>query len=137
MFKRLSYFAGVAAIAFGPVLARAEPPRSLVELFGPLSPGQCVSMRDIRAVAAEGAVVTLTPEQFAFVRGFWAGIPPQTEGLPPGDKAFYAKDDSGDAVFGLYDDDGEVCAVFRSEGWIQRMIDAVGRGEVGKRGEKS
>jgi hypothetical protein len=39
------------------------------------------------------------------------------------------------AVLGLFDDDGEVCAAFEATGWLQRLVDQVGRGETGKIGQ--
>ena len=59
-------------------------------------------------------------------------IPPATPELPPGDKAFLAKDSNGAAVLGLFDDGGQVCAVFQATDWIERVVDQVGRGETGK-----
>ncbi|MBV8442748.1 MAG: hypothetical protein JO312_19670, partial [Hyphomicrobiales bacterium] len=41
----------------------------------------------------------------------------------------------GVAVLGLYDDGGQVCAVCEATDWLERLIDEVGRGETGKRGE--
>jgi hypothetical protein len=35
-------------------------------------------------------------------------IPPATPELSPGDEAFLAKDSNSVAVFGLFDDDGQV-----------------------------
>ena len=60
-------------------------------------------------------------------------IPPATPELPPGDKAFLAKDSNGVAVLGLFDDGGQVCAVFQAADWIERVVDQVGRGETGKK----
>ena len=101
-------------------------------MFAPLSEGLCVTIDAVRAV---GATVQLTPEQFQFVRGFWMAIPPAARDLPPGDKAFLAKDSNGVAVFGFFDDGGEVCAVFQATDWIERVVDDVGRGETGKLGQ--
>lgn len=114
--------------------AIADDASALRALFAPLSDGDCIPMADVRAV---GAVVQLTPDQFQFVRAFWMAIPPVNHALPPGDKAFYAKDQSGVGVFGLYDDDGHVCSVFEATDWLQSLVDAVGRGETGKVGDKS
>ena len=55
--------------------------------------------------------------------------------LPPGDKAFLARGPEGVAVLSLFDDGGEVCAVFEATDWLQRLVDQVGRGETGKRGQ--
>jgi hypothetical protein len=109
-----------------------DRPTSLQELFAPLSHGACVRMDDVRAV---GATVQLTPDQFQFVRAFYMAVPPVSHELPPGDKAFLAKGPEGVAVFGLFDDGGEVCAVFEATDWVQRLVDQVGRGETGKRGQ--
>jgi len=62
-------------------------------------------------------------------------IPPVSRELPPGDKAFLAKDPSGMAILGLFDDGGQVCAVFAATDWIERVVDEVGRGETGKLGQ--
>jgi len=125
-------FAALAATSLAvPALAQDEP-RTLQELLAPLSRGACVKMDDLRAV---GATVQLTPDQFQFVRAFYMAVPPVSHELPPGDKAFLAKGPEGVAVLGLYDDGGQVCAVFEATDWLERLIDEVGRGETGKRGE--
>ena len=62
-------------------------------------------------------------------------VPPVSHELPPGDKAFLAGGPEGVAVLGLFDDGGEVCAVFEATDWLQRLVDQVGRGETGKRGQ--
>ena len=62
-------------------------------------------------------------------------IPPATPELSPGDKAFLAKDSNSFAVFGLFDDGGQVCAVFQATDWIERVVNRVGRGETGKLGQ--
>jgi hypothetical protein len=103
-------------------------PKTLEELFAPLSQGACVAIDAVRTV---GVTTQLTPEQFQFVRAFWMAISPATPELSPGDKAFLPKDSSSIAVFGLFDDDGQVCAVFR----IEHVVDPVGRGETGKLGQ--
>ena len=104
------------------------------ELFAPLSHGVCVRIDDVRAV---GATVQLTSDQFQFVRAFYMAVPPVSHELPPGDKAFLAKGPEGVAVLGLFDDGGEVCAVFEATDWLQRLVDQVGRGETGERGQPS
>jgi len=53
----------------------------------------------------------------------------------PGDKAFLAKDSNGVAVLCLFDDGGQVCAVFQATDWIERVVDQVGRGKTGKLGQ--
>jgi hypothetical protein len=110
----------------------AGKPKTLEELFAPLSQGACVTIDAVRTV---GMTTQLTPEQFQFVRAFWMAIPPTTPELPPGDKAFLAKDSNGVAVFGLFDDGGQVCAVFQATDWIERVVNQVGRGETGKLGQ--
>ena len=122
---------GFAACLCTPAWA-AGTPATFEELFAPISHGACVSIDDVRSA---GPTVQLTPEQFQFVRAFWMAIPPASRELPPGDKAFLAKDVYGDAVLGLIDDDGKVCAVFKATDWIERIVAQVGRGETGKRGE--
>lgn len=87
------------------------------------------------AVRDAGVVVRFTSDQFPFVRAFYMAIPPVSHALPTGDKAFAAKDAQGIGVFGLYDPDGQVCAVFQSTDWMDKLVDAIGRGEVGKRGD--
>ena len=84
-----------------------------------LSQGACVVIDAVRAV---GGTIQLTPEQFQFVRA--------SHELPSGDKAFLARDWNGVAVLGLFDDDGQVCAVFRATDWVERAVDQVGRGET-------
>jgi hypothetical protein len=124
--------AAVAASSLWTSASAAGEPKTLEEVFAPLSEGLCVTIDAVRAV---GATVQLTPEQFQFVRGFWMAIPPATRGLPPGDKAFLAKDSNGVGAFGLFDDGGEVCAVFQATDWIERVVDDVGRCETGKLGQ--
>jgi len=124
--------AALAAASLCTSASAAGEPKTLEEVFAPLSQGMCVTIDAVRAV---GATVQLTPEQFQFVHGFWMGIPPASRDLPPGDKAFLAKDSNGVAVFGLFDDGGEVCAVFQATDWIERVVDDVGRGETGKLGQ--
>ena len=131
MMRRLM-LAALAAASLCTSASAAGEPKTLEEVFAPLSQGVCVTIDAVRAV---GATVQLTPEQFQFVRGFWMGIPPATRDLPPRDKAFLAKDSNGVAVFGLFDDGGEVCAVFQATDWIERVVDEVGRGETGKLGQ--
>ena len=87
----------------------AGKPKTLAELFTPLSSGACVGIDEVRAL---GPTVELTRDQFQFVRAFWMAIPPVSRELPRGDKAFLAKDPSGMAILGLFDDGGQVCAVF-------------------------
>jgi len=96
--------AALAAASLCTSASAAGEPKTLEEVFAPLSQGMCVTIDAVRTV---GATVQLTPEQFQFVRGFWMGIPPATRDLPPGDKAFLAKDSNGVAVFGLFDDGGQ------------------------------
>lgn len=125
----------LAPEGFGRATASAEDaPSGFEALFAPLSQGACVKMDDVRAL---GAVVQLTPDQFQFVRAFWMAIPPVSQTLPPGDKAFSARDPDGATVFGLYDEGGQTCAVFRATDWMEEIIDQIGRGEVGKRGDPS
>src|SRR5208282_6550585 len=107
----------------------AGEPKTLEEVFAPLSEGLCVTIDAVRAV---GATVQLTPEQFQFVRAFWMAIPPASRDLPPGDKAFLAKEPDGMAILGLFDEGGQVCAVFQATDWLERVVDEVGRGETGK-----
>jgi hypothetical protein len=125
----------LAALAAAPLCTTASAagtPKTLKELFEPLSQGACITIDAVRTV---GMTTQLTPEQFQFVRAFWMAIPPATHELPPGDKAFLAKDSNGVAVLGLFDDGGEVCAVFQATDWIERLVDQVGRGETGKLGQ--
>lgn len=126
-------FATLAAASLCTAASAQDRPRTLQELFAPLASGACVKMDDVRKV---GATVQLTPDQFQFVRAFYMAVPPVSHELPPGDKAFLAKGPDGVAVLGLYDDDaGQVCAVFEATDWLERLVDEVGRGETGKRGQ--
>ena len=123
---------GVVAGAFACSAARAdEATKTLRDVFQPLTSGGCVAMAEVRAAGA----VELTPDQFQFVRAFWMAIPPVSHELPPGDKAFLAKDAEGNSAFGLFDDFGAVCSVFEATDWMERLVGEVGRGEVGKRGD--
>ena len=124
--------AALAATSLWSPASAADKPKTLQELFAPLAQGACVGIDDVRAI---GATVQLTPEQFQFVRAFWMAIPPASRELPPGDKAFLAKDPNGIAILGLFDDGGQVCAVFQATDWIERVVDEVGRGETGKLGQ--
>ena len=128
----MRHFLLAALVATSPcVTASAQDRPTRKELFAPLSRGACLRMDDVRAV---GATVQLTPDQFQFVRAFYMAVPPVSHELPPGDKAFLAKEPEGVAVLGLFDDGGEVCAVFEATDWLQRLVNQVGRGETGKRG---
>ena len=124
--------AALAAASLCTSASAAGSPKTLEELFVPLSHGACVGINDVRAI---GATVQLTHEQFQFVRAFWMAIPPASRELPPGDKAFLAKGPDGIAVLGLFDDGGQVCAVFPATDWLERVVDEVGRGETGKLGQ--
>jgi len=125
-------FAAFAATSLCASASAQDTPRTLQELFAPLTRGACVRIDEVRAV---GATIQLTPEQFQFVRAFYMAVPPVSHELPPGDKAFLARGPEGVAVLGLFDDGGEVCAVFEATDWLQRLVDEVGRGETGKRGQ--
>ena len=125
-------FAALAATSLCVPASAEDRPRSMQELFAPLSHGGCVRIDDVRTV---GATVQLTPDQFQFVRAFYMAVPPVSHELPPGDKAFIAKGPEGVAVRGLYDDVGEVYAVFEATDWLERVVDEVGRGESGMRGQ--
>jgi hypothetical protein len=129
----LSAFAAASLCISAPAVGK---PQTLEDLFVPLSHGACVSIDDVRAI---GATVQLTPEQFQFVRAFWMAIPPASRELPPGDKvgdkAFLAKEPDGVAVLGLFDDGGQICAVFPATDWLERVVDEVGRGETGELGQ--
>lgn len=131
MSHRFPLVALAAVLVCAPAAAEGRP-KSLEELFAPLSQGACVKMDEVRKVSA---TVQLTPDQFQFVRAFWMAIPPASRELPPGDKAFLAKDAEGETVMGFYDDGGQVCAVFKATDWLERLVDKVGRGESGKRGQ--
>jgi hypothetical protein len=131
MMRRFALAALAAASLCTPASA-ASSPKTMEELFVPLSHGACVRIDDVRAI---GATVQLTPEQFQFVRAFWMAIPPASRELPPGDKAFLAKEPDGIAVLGLFDDGGQVCAVFPATDWLERVVDEVGRGGAGKLGQ--
>ena len=131
MSHRFPLVALAAVLICTPAAAEGRP-KSLEELFAPLSQGACVKMDEVRKVSA---TVQLTPDQFQFVRAFWMAIPPASRDLPPGDKAFLAKDAEGETVMGLYDDGGQVCAVFKATDWLERLVDKVGRGESGKLGQ--
>jgi hypothetical protein len=122
----------LAVASFCTSASAAGSAKTLEELFVPLAHGACVRIDDVRAI---GATVQLTPEQFQFVRAFWMAIPPASRELPPGDKAFLAKEPDGIAVLGLFDDGGQVCAVFPATDWLERVVDEVGRGETGKLGQ--
>jgi hypothetical protein len=126
-------FATLAATSLCAEASAQGSPKTLQELLAPLTQGACVKMDDVRAV---GAIVQLTPDQFQFVRAFYMAVPPVSHELPPGDKAFLANGPDGVAMLGLYDeDDGQVCAVFEATDWLERLVDEVGRGETGKRGQ--
>jgi hypothetical protein len=131
MMRRFT-LAALAAASLCTSASAAGSPKTLEELFVPLAHGACVRMDDVRAT---GATVQLTPEQFQFVRAFWMAIPPASRELPPGDKAFLAKEPDGIAILGLFDDEGQVCAVFPATDWLERVVDEVGRGETGKLGQ--
>ena len=131
MIKRIT-FAVLAAASLGAPASALGKPKTLADLFAPLSQGDCVKIDDVRSI---GATVQLTPEQFQFVRAFWMAIPPVSRELPPGSNAFLAKDVVGNAALGLVDDDGQVCAVLKAEDWMERLVDQVGLGETGKRGQ--
>ena len=131
MINRVAVVALAAGVLCSPASASNQP-KSLEELFLPLSQGACVKIDDVRSI---GATVQLTPEQFQFVRAFYMAVPPISRELPPGDKAFLAKGPEGAAILGLYDEGGEVCAVFEATDWLERVVDQVGRGETGRRGE--
>ena len=64
--RRFLLAALAAASLCAPALAAGKP-KTLAELFAPLSSGVCVGIDDVRSV---GATVELTPEQFQFVRAF-------------------------------------------------------------------
>ena len=116
-----------------PTHAADDAPGSFHALFGPLTSGDCVAIAKVRAA---GMTVTLTPEQFQFVRAFYMATPPVSRELPVGDKAFLAKFANGEMAFGLFDEGvGQVCAAFEASDWLATIVDAVGRGEVGKRGK--
>ena len=133
MMRRFLFAALAATSLCIPASANKDRPRSLQELFAPLAQGACVKMDDVRSA---GATVQLTPEQFQFVRAFYMAVPPVSHELPPGDRAFLAKGVDGVAVLGLYDEgQGQVCAVFEATDWLERLVDEVGRGETGKRGQ--
>jgi hypothetical protein len=129
--RRLTLSA-LAVASFCTSASAAGKPKTLEELLVPLTHGACVNIDDVRAI---GATVQLTPEQFQFVRAFWMAIPPTSRELPPGDKAFLAKEPDGVTVLGLFDDGGQVCAVFPATDWLERVVDEVGRGETGKLGQ--
>ena len=100
MMRRLMLVA-LAAASLCTSAPAAGKPKTLEEVFAPLSQGVCVTIDAVRTV---GATVQLTPKQFQFVRAFWMAIPLATRELPPGDKAFFATDSNGVAVLGLFDD---------------------------------
>ena len=131
MMRRFA-LAALAAASLCTAALATDSPKTLEELFVQLSHGACVRIDDVRAI---GATVQLTPEQFQFVRAFWLAIPPASRELPPGDKAFLAKEPDGIAVLGLFDDGGQVCAVFPTTDWLERVVDEVGRGETGRLGQ--
>lgn len=131
MLRRFALAALAAVVIHTPAWAEGGS-NTLEELFTPLSQGACIKIDAVRAVSA---TVQLTPDQFQFVRAFWVAIPPASRELPPGDKAFFAKDAEGVAVLGLYDDDGQVCAVMKATDWLQRLVDQVGRDETVQRGQ--
>ena len=124
--------AALAAASLWTPASAADKPKTLQELFTPLARGACVGIDDVRAI---GDTVQLTPEQFQFVRAFWMAIPPASRELPPGDKAFLAREPDGFAILGLFDEGGQVCAVFPATGWLEHVVDEVGRGETGKLGQ--
>ena len=130
--RRIMLAALAAASLWTPASA-ADKPKTLQELFTPLARGACVEIADVRAI---GETVQLTPEQFQFVRAFWMAIPPASRELPPGDKAFLAREADGfsrSLVFSTRR--GQVCAVFPATDWLERVVDEVGRGETGKLGQ--
>ena len=131
MMRRFVLAALAAASLCAPASAAGKP-KTFAEIFAPLSSGACVGIDEVRAL---GATVELTPDQFQFVRAFWMAIPPASRELPPGDKAFLAKDPNGMAILGLFDDGGQVCAVVQATDWLERIVDEVGRGETGKLGQ--
>ena len=124
--------AALAAASLCTSASAAGKPKTLEEVFAPLSQGVCVT---IDAVRTSGRPFNSHPSSFSSCAGSGWRIPPATRDLPPGDKAFLAKDSNGVAVFGLFDDGGEVCAVFQATDWIERVVDQVGRGETGKLGQ--
>jgi hypothetical protein len=112
----------------------ADKPVTLEQLFAPLQTGGCVPLDKIRKIAP---VSVLDERQYDFVRGFWMGIPPQSDSLPPGDSAFLTSgggNDNDDAVGTFDSSDGEVCAVVHAPTWLRKVLDAVSKGEAGKRG---
>ena len=123
--------AALAAASLCTPASAAGKPKTLEELFAPLFQGACVTIDAVRTV---GVTTQLTSEQFSScARSGWdsPGDPRATARR----QAFLAKDSNGVAILGLFDDGGQVCAVFQATDWIERVVDQVGRGETGKLGQ--
>ena len=90
---------------------------------------ECVPISKVRAVSK---VVTLTPEQFQFVRALYIAIPPVSRELPPGDSAILASA-GGKSMIALVAD-GQTCARFLATDFILTMLDQVATGQTGKVG---
>ena len=76
----------LAALAAAPLCTSASAagtPKTLKELFEPLSQGACITIDAVRTV---GMTTQLTPEQFQFVRAFWMATPPATTSYRPATK---------------------------------------------------
>lgn len=70
---------------------------------------------------------TLTPGQYHFAQGLYAGSPSTPEGLPPGDGALLATDGKGGAMI-LWTNGKNVCAPIRVNGKFVEMLRGIGTG---------
>ena len=115
-----SRFVCWAAIVCSPALAAESP---FDKWLSPDSPA-CSPIIDLKKAGA--SVVTLTPEQFQFVRALYVGIPPISKELPPGETAIEAK--IGNSVMIALVTGEQSCARFLAPDYVLKMLDDVATG---------
>jgi hypothetical protein len=115
-----------AAIACSPALAAENP---FDKWLSPDSPA-CSPVIELKKAGA--SVVTLTPEQFQFVRALYVGMPPISMSLPPGETAIEAT--IGKSVMIALVTGDQSCGRFLAPDYVLKMLDDVATGTSPKIG---
>lgn len=101
------------------------------------APSRCmpISIPQKAASDAGGKWVSLSHEQWAFLRGVFVLNPETPAGLPIGDKAFLARSPMGDAGLVFFGDDTQACDPMKAPKKLMEYLDDVAAGKIGKEGD--
>lgn len=97
----------------------------------------CIPLSKVKNMIEEkdGRLVTLTPEQWEFIRGIYAMNPETPPGLPVGDKAMLAQKDGDEGGIVIFVDKDKACSPMPIPKQLIDLLKDVATGEIKHIGE--